>query len=202
MGTAALLSQSVLVLNRNWIAVHICDARRALVMLYEDLARVVTETYETLNFESWRDLSRFAKDGSFVSTPCYQLMIPQVIKLVYYNDFPPLHVRFSRRNIYLRDHNQCQYCGGRPPREEMTIDHVVPRSRGGRTVWENVVLCCSKCNTRKGNRQLNECGLSLIRKARKPHWLLGSRLDFNPDNRPLWQRFIDEAYWNVALLEE
>jgi 5-methylcytosine-specific restriction endonuclease McrA len=201
MDSAALLNQSVLVLNRNWIAVHICDMRRAIVLLYQDLARVVTDNYETLNFASWRDLSRFAREHEVVHTPCYALKIPQVIKLVFYNHFPPLHVRFSRRNIYLRDRNRCQYCGSRPPREEMTIDHVVPRSRGGKTVWENVVLACSTCNTRKGNRLLSVTGMTMIRKPRKPHWLLGSRLDFNPDNRPLWQKFIDEAYWNVALEE-
>jgi 5-methylcytosine-specific restriction endonuclease McrA len=201
MDTVALLSQNVLVLNRNWIAVNICNARRALTLLYEDLARVVTDNYETLNFESWRDLSRYAQEREVVHTPRYPLMIPQVIKLVLYNHFPPLHVKFSRRNIYQRDRNQCQYCGARPPREDMTIDHVVPRSRGGKTVWENVVLACSRCNTRKGSHLLGECGLSVIRKPRRPHWLMGSRPDFNPDHRPLWQKFIDEAYWNVALEE-
>lgn len=201
MGTAVLLNSRVLVLNRNWIAVHICDARRALVLLYQNLARAVTEDYETLNFDSWRDLSRFARDSEVVHTPCYPLMIPQVIKLISYNRFPPLRVKFSRRNIYLRDRNQCQYCGARPPREEMTIDHVVPRSRGGKTVWGNVVLACSVCNARKGNQSPRECGISVIRKPRKPHWLLGTRLEFNPENRPFWQKFIDEAYWNVALEE-
>jgi len=201
MESVALLNQSVLVLNRNWIAVHICDARRAFTMLYQDIARVVTESYETVNFDTWRDLSRYAKAHEVVHTPRYPLMIPQVIKLVFYNHFPPLHVRFSRRNIYLRDRNQCQYCGSRPPREDMTIDHVVPRSRGGRTVWENVVLACSTCNTCKGNRMPRDCHMTLIRKPRKPHWLLGSHPDITPDNRPLWQKFIDEAYWNVALEE-
>jgi 5-methylcytosine-specific restriction endonuclease McrA len=201
MDTAVLLNRSVLVLNRNWIAVHICDVRRALVLLYQDLARVVTEDYETLDFQSWRDLSHQADGCEVVHTPRFRLMIPQVIKLVYYNRFPPLHVKFSRRNIYARDHHQCQYCGARPPREEMTIDHIVPRSRGGKTAWDNVVLACCRCNTRKGNRPLGESGLSLIRKPRRPHWLLAARLDPNPDNRSLWQRFVDEAYWNVALEE-
>ncbi|MCX8038723.1 MAG: HNH endonuclease [Candidatus Sumerlaeia bacterium] len=201
MDASALLNQSVLVLNRNWIAVHICDARRALVMLYQDLARAVTENYETLNFDSWRALSQAAADHEVIHTPRYPLMVPQVIKLVVYNRFPPLHVRFSRRNIYHRDHYQCQYCGAKPPHEEMTIDHIVPRSRGGKTCWENVVLACSACNARKGNRMLAECRMSLIRKPRKPHWLLGSRPDVTPDTRPLWQKFIDEAYWNVALEE-
>jgi len=201
MDGIALLNQSVLVLNRNWIAVHICDVRRAFSLLYQDAARVVTESYETLNFESWRDLSQYARDHEVIHTPRYPLMIPQVIKLVFYNHFPPLHVRFSRRNIYQRDRNQCQYCGARPPREEMTIDHIVPRSRGGKTVWENVVLACSACNARKGHRLLSESSMSLIRKPRKPHWLLGSRPDSTPDTRPLWQKFIDEAYWNVALEE-
>ena len=202
MSAGALLNESVLVLNRNWIAVHICDARRALVMLYQDLARVVTENYETLDFEHWRDLSRLADANEVVHTPRYPLMIPQVVKLVLYNRFPPLRVKFSRRNIYMRDRNQCQYCGARPPREDMTIDHVVPRSRGGKSMWENVVLACSHCNARKGNRVLSQCGMGLIRKPLKPHWLLSGHAEFNPENRPLWQRFIDEAYWNVALEED
>jgi len=201
MASAALLNRSVLVLNRNWIAVQICDARRALILLYQDMARVVTEDYETLDFRSWRDLSRAADDGEFIHTPNFRLMIPQVIKLVFYNRFPPLHVKFSRRNIYQRDQSTCQYCGAQPPREEMTIDHIVPRSRGGKSAWENVVLACSHCNTRKGNRLLHECGMSLRRKPRRPHWLLGARPDFTADHRSLWQRFIDEAYWNVALEE-
>lgn len=201
MESALLLNQSVLVLNRNWIAVNICDVRRALTLLYQDVARVVTENFEILTFDSWRDLSRFANHDEIVHTPRYPLMIPQVVKLVFYSHFPPLHVKFSRRNIYLRDKNQCQYCGARPPREDMTIDHVVPRSHGGKSVWENVVLACSRCNTRKGNLTLAKSGLALIRKPSRPHWLLGSRPDFNPDNRPLWQKFIDEAYWNVPLEE-
>jgi 5-methylcytosine-specific restriction endonuclease McrA len=199
MDTAAVLNQSVLVLNRNWIAVHVCNVRRALVLLYQDMARVVTESYETLDFNSWRDVSRFAAETDVVHTPNFPLLAPEVIKLVHYNHFPPLHVKFSRRNIFLRDRNRCQYCGARPSRENLTIDHVVPRSRGGHTTWENVVLACSTCNARKGNRLLANCGMTLMRKPRKPHWLMGARGDFTIANRPLWQRFIDEAYWNVAL---
>jgi 5-methylcytosine-specific restriction endonuclease McrA len=201
MHSEALLNQSVLVLNRNWIAVHICDVRRAISLLYQDLARVVTDDFQTLDFDSWRDLSIAARNVEMIHTPRYPLMIPQVVKLVLYSGFPPLHVKFSRRNIYLRDRNQCQYCGARPPREEMTIDHVVPRSRGGKTVWENVVLACSRCNARKGNRQISSSGMQLIRKPKKPHWLQALRPNFDTSDRPLWQKFIDEAYWNVALEE-
>lgn len=201
MSTATLLNRNVLVLNRNWTAVNVCDVRRALVLLYQDMARVVTDSYETLDFESWKDLSRLAKDDELIRTPAFPLMIPQVIKLVFYGRFPPLHVKFSRRNIYHRDRHTCQYCGARPPRDEMTIDHIVPRSRGGKTVWENVVLACSRCNARKGNRLLEDCGLRLIRRPRKPHWLISAHLGFNAKNRALWQRFVDEAYWNVTLEE-
>jgi 5-methylcytosine-specific restriction endonuclease McrA len=202
MTSEVLLNRSVLVLNRNWTAVNICDVRRALVLLYQNMARVVTDEFEALDFESWRDLSRFAREEEeLIHTPNFPLLIPQVIKLVLYRGFPPLHVKFSRRNIYLRDRNQCQYCGAKPPREEMTIDHVIPRSRGGKTTWENVVLACSTCNARKGSRLLHQCGMKLIRRPRKPHWLMSAHVEFNYRNRPLWQRFIDEAYWNVALEE-
>ncbi|PKN25605.1 MAG: HNH endonuclease, partial [Deltaproteobacteria bacterium HGW-Deltaproteobacteria-22] len=104
-------------------------------------------------------------------------------------------------NIYIRDHFTCQYCGRKPPREELTIDHVLPKSRGGRSEWENVVLACQRCNAKKGNKLLEYAPMTLIRPPKRPHWLTIIRESLNGAERPLWQKFVDVAYWNVDLDE-
>ncbi|MCX7047972.1 MAG: HNH endonuclease [Candidatus Sumerlaeota bacterium] len=197
-----LLSRRVLVLNRNWIAVHLCTVRRALGLLCENLAEVVTEDYETHDFESWLEVSQYAQTN-IIHTPTRRVAIPEVIKLLRYKGFPPRVVKFSRRNIYLRDRMQCQYCGTYPVIEELTIDHVIPRSQGGKTMWTNVVLACSSCNTRKGSRSPRESGMALLTEPIEPHWLMcaGGKLPSTDEQAPLWQKFIDTAYWNVALRE-
>lgn len=196
-----LLNQSVLVLNRHWAAVHVTTARRALVLLYGEHAKVVTDDFATHNFDSWRDLSQFLETARKITTPSYQMAIPEVIMLTQFNRFPPRQVKFSRRNIYVRDNYTCQYCGCIPPKDELTIDHVLPRSRGGKSTWENVVLACMRCNTRKGNRLLHEANLKLLSQPKKPHWLECSQFNVRPAESSLWQKFVDNAYWNTPLKE-
>lgn len=198
-----MLNRQVLVLNKHWVAVHVCTARRALILLYEELARVVTDDMQAYDFQSWRELSEFA-DGSapVVRTPHFRLMLPQVIVLTRYQRVPPRTVRFNRRNIFMRDHYTCQYCNAQPGEDDLTIDHVMPRSRGGRTTWENVVLACTRCNTRKGNRLPDECGMHPIRPPKKPSWIATlHNVKIDHDNRTLWQKFVDTAYWELNLHE-
>lgn len=198
----SVLNYGVLVLNRHWTAVHVCSVKRALSLIVQGLARVVTEDYQAHDFDSWRGLSALDPgDGPLVHTPQYAIRIPEVIVLARYNRIPPRRVRFNRRNIFLRDSFTCQYCGKRPPRDELTIDHILPRSRGGMSSWENVVLACARCNSRKGDRIPSQVGMKLLRKPRKPHWL--SCVNFMPgeQGRTLWQQFVDTAYWNVPLFE-
>jgi 5-methylcytosine-specific restriction endonuclease McrA len=199
--SGAVLNQSVLVLNRHWLAIHFCNVRRALCLLYGDLAKVVDEEFQAHSFESWRELSQAASSPEMVHTPRFSLLVPQVIVLTRYALRPPQEVKFSRRNIYLRDNHQCQFCGCSPPREELTIDHLVPRSRGGRTVWGNVVLACVRCNTKKGNRLPQESGMHPRRRPARPTWPVLLRRDSGFRPRSLWQKFVDSAYWN-ALLDE
>ena len=200
--TQANLEQSVLVLNRNWTAVHVTSARRALVLLYGEHAKVVTDDFATHDFDSWRDLSRFLDDVKTISTPGFNLAVPEVIMLTRFHRFPPRQVKFSRRNIYQRDNHTCQYCGMTPPKDEITIDHVIPRSRGGKTTWENIVLACVKCNTKKGSKSPGEAGLRLLTVPRRPHWLACSQFNARTGESGLWQKFLDNAYWNTALHDE
>lgn len=199
-----MVSQGVLVLNRNWLAIHVCSIQRAISLLVQDLAQVVTEDYQTHSFNSWRALSAHVEaDGNqFIHAPSFRLMVPEVILLTGFHRVPPRAVKFNRRNIYLRDHFMCQYCGCKPAREELTIDHVLPRSRGGRSEWENVVLACQSCNARKGSRLLTEINMKPMRKPVKPHWLTIIRHNLKGQDRPVWQKFVDSAYWNVDLEQD
>ena len=199
-----MLNRQVLVLNKHWIAVHVCSVRRALTLVFQEYARVVTGDYQTYDFQSWRELSEFANSPlPRINSPNFHLLVPQVIVLSQYNRMPPRTVKFNRRNIFLRDRYTCQYCGRRPRESELTIDHVIPRSRGGHTIWENVVLACTTCNVQKGSRLLEECGMKPLRPPRKPPWFIASlhHALLDDGNRSLWQKFIDTAYWEATLQE-
>ncbi len=104
-------------------------------------------------------------------------------------------IKFSRLNIYARDAFTCQYCRRAFPTEELTFDHVQPRSRGGRTTWENIVTCCIDCNSSKANRTPDEAGMQLLRKPKKPRWLPAVTVDMDRRRVPEeWQ-----PYWSAAL---
>src|SRR5688572_24967567 len=98
-----LLNESVLVLNRQWTAVHVTTAHRALNLLYSDHARVVGEDFQTYTFDSWRDISEYVQSVGMIKTPSFQIAVPEVIMLSRFQKMPPRQIKFSRRNIYLRD---------------------------------------------------------------------------------------------------
>lgn len=192
----------VLVLNKSWVAVHIAPVRRALTLLYQDLARAVHPVdYSLYSFDDWCELSQAANDGRYIHTVSFRIRIPEVILLNAFNGFIQQEVRFSRRNIFERDKNACQYCGARMTRAEATVDHVIPRSRGGRDTWDNLVLACMECNIRKSNRTPEEARMPLLRRPVKPAWMpqLGIRIPTGQIDS--WQRFVDAAYWDAELRE-
>lgn len=147
----SLLNTKVLVLNRSYLPVHVTSVKRAFALLYQGVAQAVDENYRTFSFEDWRDVAielhheRLGVVGGFIR-------VPRVLLLIAYERVPKRHVRFSRFNIYARDSNTCQYCNKRFSRADLNLDHVVPRSRGGGSSWENVVCSCHACNRRKGGR--------------------------------------------------
>ena len=160
-----MLSTSVLVLNRLYQPVHVTSVRRALILLYRGAAKAVDEQYQTFDFESWAELAAAVHEDS-IGTTRKRIRIPRVILLQAYDHLPRARVRFSRLNIYARDRNTCQYCGVLLSSADLTLDHVVPRSRGGLSTWENLVACCHPCNRRKGNRLLAETDMKLFKEPR------------------------------------
>ncbi len=200
----ALLNSRVLVLNRSYLPVHITSVKRAFALLYQGVARAVDEQYRTFDFESWRHLSiemhheRLGIVDGFIR-------VPRVLLLSAYERVPRRHVRFSRFNIFARDGNGCQYCGQRLPRTELNLDHVIPRSRGGLSTWENIVCSCHSCNRRKGGRTPEEARMVLIRRPRRPEWTPFSADMFSLRRYQEWMPFlsaVDSAYWNTELLAE
>lgn len=196
----SVLAERTLVLNRSWVAISTTPVRSALSLVYQRIARVILpETYETYDFESWADLK--LEDGeSCIRTVRWEIKVPEVILLLFYDRVPRRQVPFSRRNIYKRDGFVCQYCGDRPGSHELSIDHIVPRSLGGKSTWENCVLACTDCNAHKASRSLEEARMTLIQIPRRPRWPARFALPLG-SIRTSWAQFISERYWNVELVD-
>jgi 5-methylcytosine-specific restriction endonuclease McrA len=198
----SVLNTKVLVLNRSYLPVHITVVRRALSLLYQGVARAVDEQYRTFDFDSWADLA--AKEDT-IGLVNRAIRVPRVILLQGYDRVPRRYVRFSRFNIYSRDQNRCQYCGKQFPRAELNLDHVVPRSKGGTSIWENVVCSCHRCNRLKGGRTPAEAGMRLIRQPRRPQWTPFMTETYSLRRYKEWMPFlsaVDAAYWNTELVAE
>lgn len=197
------MSPDVLVLNRNFFAIHIAGWQRALSLVYLDHARVVDEEYRTYSFEDWRELSQLmaGHPAGFVTTPTFRIAIPEVIALKTYDRMPAGDVKFTRRNIYEHYGHRCCYCGRRFGTQELNLEHVLPRSRGGKTDWANIVTACVPCNLRKADRLPDEAGMSLLIKPSKPKWRGSASLVFKAPFKikASWQRFVDTVYWNTEL---
>ena len=194
---ANVLQRPTLVLNRNWQPVNVATVARALVLLFNETARVVDPAdYQTYTWADWSGLR--PRDGeAFVQAVRFRLRVPEVVTLTGYDRLPTAAVTFSRRNIFKRDRFTCQYCGAQPGCEELTLAHVVPRSQGGESRWENCVLACLACNKRKADRTPQQAGMRLRRQPARPTWKpVYAAYDVQIES---WSTFISELYWNVEL---
>ncbi len=193
------LKRPTVVLNRNWQPVHVATVERALVLLWNESARVVDpEDFQLYTWEDWSKLKP-AKGEPFIQAVRFRLRVPEVVALTGYDRTPQATVTFSRRNVFKRDHFTCQYCGSQPGTEELTVDHVIPRAQGGVSSWTNCVLACVACNKRKADRTPEQAGMKLRKKPVRPTWkpLYGE----HSVRIASWSKFVSEAYWNVQLAE-
>jgi 5-methylcytosine-specific restriction endonuclease McrA len=171
---------------------------------------LLNATYEPLKVVDWRRAIRLWCQGKVEVLSVYDrevrsvsltVKLPSVIRLLNYITIKRHFnlVPFSRANIYARDGHRCQYCGAGFPVSELTFDHVVPVSQGGRKDWENIVTSCVRCNRRKGGRTPAEAGMRVIRAPARPTRSPVLRLTFGLHNAPdSWR---DYLYWNVELDE-
>lgn len=198
-----MLNSSVLVLNRSYLPIHVTSARRAFTLVYQGIARVIDEQYKTFDFDSWSQLA-VARNEESIGTAHGPIRIPRVIVLVAFDRLPRRRVRFSRINLMARDDFQCQYCGIKPVRAELNLDHVVPRALGGRSTWENVVTSCIDCNRKKGGRTPRQANLKLKKRPERPRWTPLMNLMFSSVRYKEWRPFlsvVDASYWNTELVE-
>jgi 5-methylcytosine-specific restriction endonuclease McrA len=171
------LSCSVLVLNRLYMAVHVVNVRRAFSLLCRELAEIVhfeDGKFTTHSFDAWRDFSELRAEqeknpaDDWIRAVNFDILVPRVIRLLRFDRMPKQKIHLSRRNILARDDHKCQYCGRHFPTQQLSIDHVLPRSRGGETTWENVVCACLPCNLRKGGRTPHEAHMRLLAIPARP----------------------------------
>jgi 5-methylcytosine-specific restriction endonuclease McrA len=147
------MNQEVLVLNSDYEPLNVCNLRRAVVLVFLGKAEVLhaSDAFEPIRLGAG------------------ELPIPSVVKLRYHVRRPLPDLKLSRRSIFARDNFTCQYCGAQS--RDLTIDHIVPKRHGGSMAWENLVACCRRCNTKKGDKMLAHTGMKLLRQPRRPQYV-------------------------------
>jgi len=165
----SVLTRKVLVLNQSYEPLMVINAKRAIVLMIKDKVKMLEKYRESIS----------SVDKSFD--------LPSVIRLNFYVHLRYKDIILNRRNILKRDRFTCQYCN--KSRNPLTIDHIVPRNKGGEDSWENLVAACSKCNTRKGDTLLKHSSMKLLKKPRKPSKLfhLQTYVNKNQDN---WKQYL------------
>lgn len=147
------MNSSVLVLNATYEPINICMPRRAIVLILKGAATCEEET------------------PHYFHAPSLRIRVPSVIRLLHYIKIPRMREKPpTKKNVLIRDKNSCQYCGGRFPSADLTLDHVIPRSKGGKTRWDNLVACCQTCNVRKGDLSPSKAGMTLMKLPREPRY--------------------------------
>jgi hypothetical protein len=202
------LNLNVLVLNYSYYPVHVTSVRNAFVMLCKGNAEAVTIEnghYQNYDINSWAELSDLKQklgivnEDDWVSTARLAYLVPRVIRVLNYKATAEQKVILTRRNIYHRDDYTCQYCGKKFKREQLTWDHIVPRSKGGKNTWLNLVTACKKCNWKKDRQTPSEAGMKLIRPPFKPNFIPNFRMCISNKKYIIWKHFVSELYWNVEL---
>lgn len=166
------MNHEVLVLNSDYEPLNICNLRRAISLVFRGKVDVLHH------------------DGKMVHTISGSFTSPSVVRLRSHIRRPMPELRLSRRSIFARDNYTCQYCG--TPSKELTIDHIMPKRVGGPTSWENLVACCRKCNSRKGDKTLSQVGFKLKKEPRRPKFVPFISLTkfVNSADNPIWRDYL------------
>ena len=163
------LNNLTLILNASYLPLGVCNSKRAICLYFLDKVDIL------MNYDH------------HIHSPSMQMKVPSVVKLKKYVSFNSLDVVLNRKNLLLRDHSSCQYCGST---RDLTIDHVIPRSKGGGDTWDNLVACCDKCNVSKGNKYLHETNMKLRSKPKAP--ISSVMLELERTKIDEWKQFVFE----------
>ncbi len=166
-----LNAPAVLVLNASFEPLHVCSIKRAVTLIMHEIAERI-------------------EDGTLLlHSPSTSMPVPSVIRLRRYIKRPArYHVAFNRRNVFRRDNHTCQYCGKHGG--DLTLDHITPRSRGGKNSWENIVTACRECNSRKRDRTPFEAKMKLLREPYAPRFVFSTAYGQAPRLDPVWERYL------------
>lgn len=202
MNAVKVLGEPVLVLNKRWAPIHTTSVQDAIGLVAKGSAFILDpDTLEMHELVSWNDVSRArrAVGEGMIRSSHLALVPPEVIILSKYEKQGERSVVFSRRNLFKRDRYTCQYCGLQPrDHGDLTIDHVIPRSKGGKSTWENSVLACIPCNKKKADMTVEKAGMKLRKAPKKPSWK--ALVQVSPKTaRVSWEKFLDRAYWDIQL---
>lgn len=188
-----LYHHTVLVLNKNWQAINVTTPANALSMMFAQTAMgldVKSEEYMVpCNWDNWMLLSIEETDQS-VNTPRGKIKLPKIIIATNFDKVPLRKLRFSLKNLWSRDQSKCQYTGKPLSNRNGNIDHIIPKSRGGKTTWTNCVLCHKDVNSRKGDKTPAEAGLRLLTVPKEPFQLPSTVCIKNPLNIKEWNTFL------------
>jgi 5-methylcytosine-specific restriction endonuclease McrA len=201
----ALRNRRILVINRNYQPITTTTLEKAVNKIFKEIAVVVlppgkqSDVWQELTWDMWADLKP-CKGESVLKGVERVFTIPEIIKIKDFGEVPQRQVKLSRRAIFKRDDYTCQYCGKQAPygipMDELSIDHVLPKSQGGKTLWDNVVLACVKCNRKKDNKTPEQARMILRKGPVMPNYdILQGRL-IRVDS---WQNFLGDCYWEVPL---
>jgi len=201
MTAVHVLARPALVLNRHWSPIQMTTVMEAISLVAKGSARIIEpETFQAHDLMSWNDVSKAKSkfEGSVIRSSTLALVPPEVILLTKYDGQGERSVVYSRKNIFKRDRFTCMYCGIQPGPEELTIDHIIPRSKGGTGTWENSVLACIECNKKKADMTPEQAGMKLRKVPKKPTWKTLAHV--HPKQRlESWEQFLGRAYWEVEL---
>lgn len=190
MNAVAIQDRKVLQLNKTWTPMHTISLEKALHMVFNNRARIVTpENYQAMTWSDWAQLEPI---GDSIRGARASFRVPEIIVLNDYDKLPMPKKTFGRRALLRRDNYTCGYCGVIPGSEELTIDHVLPRSQGGATSWENCVSCCGACNARKSNRTPSEASMPLRLNPAAPTYKQMKAETIRVDS---WEAFLGEMYY-------
>ncbi|MFQ5413188.1 MAG: HNH endonuclease [Phycisphaerae bacterium] len=200
-------------LNAHYAPLRVISVRRAFTLLFkrdrvhQPMAEVVSVEdgrYISYDFDDWTELSAFkrefeAHEHDWIRTVRFDLVVPRIVRVLTFSRLPRQRIKFNRRNIFARDNNTCQYCGQRFKMSELSLDHVVPRSLGGGSCWDNIVAACTTCNVKKGGRTPEDAHMRLTRAPVKPHRSPSVSIKLSDRRYASWKQFLDAAYWEVEL---
>lgn len=185
----SVLNEPCLCLNKHYQLVQFLPVQTAICTLMRDMASALDpETFYLMDFEEWAEHE--PKDHEWIKTTRSRIAAPQVIVFKKYGARPPRKLTFTRPNLYKRDDHTCQYCGDPLPPSRLTVEHIMPRSRGGPTSWENCVAACEDCNSRKRDRTPQEAGMKLKKQPAKPNWTPKLLVPRTAKLRASWEPFL------------